>query len=242
MFERLAAFLWNLTPFEALLWIAAENVLILLGALVFGHLLILLCGGRREENRPDPLSRREVLLAALCVSMNAAVTFAGWVLWKRGWIQVRFDGGWRAVMDFAILLAAMDAAMYVLHRTAHHPRLYPWLHAAHHRTERPRPLTLFVMHPLEAAGFGALWLGILLAYAPTWAGMAAYLTVNVVCGVLGHVGVDPFPRTWRRIPLLGLLATSRFHAVHHVDRARNLGFYSVIWDRLFGTMERERAA
>ena len=236
MFDRLSAFLWGLAPLEAALWIAAENAALFLGALAFGHLVIALCGRRWTHGAPDPVSAREALLAALCVGMNVAVTLLGWFLWKRGWIRVRPDSGWRAVVDFLILLSVMDAAMYVLHRLAHHRLLYPWLHAAHHRTERPRPLTLFVMHPLEAAGFGALWLGLLLLYSPTWAGMTAYLTVNVACGVLGHVGVDPFPRAWARLPLLGLLAGSRFHEDHHRNRERNLGFYSTVWDRLFGTI------
>ena len=59
--------------------------------------------------------------------------------------------------------------------------------------------------------------------------MTAYLTLNAACGVLGHVGVSPYPASWRRIPLLGLVATSRFHESRHRDRTSNLGFYTVVW-------------
>jgi hypothetical protein len=85
---------------------------------------------------PDPLSARELRLAALCVAMNTVVTIAGWLLWREGLIRVRFDLGWAATADALILLAAMDAAMYGLHRVAHHTLLFDWIHAIHHRTER----------------------------------------------------------------------------------------------------------
>ncbi|HZN63134.1 MAG TPA: sterol desaturase family protein [Planctomycetota bacterium] len=109
------------------------------------------------------------------------------------------------------------------------------MHATHHRYENPRPLSLFVMSPLETAAFGMLWLAVLRLYAPTWNGMALFMTVNLVSGVLGHVGVDPHPRIWSRVPGLKLVSTSVFHNRHHLERDRNLGFYTVIWDRLFGT-------
>ena len=59
----------------------------------------------------------------------------------------------------------------------------------------------------------------------------------VAFGTLGHSGVEPFPRSWPRIPLLRLLGTSTFHAEHHEEPAHNFGFYTLIWDQLFGTLD-----
>jgi Delta7-sterol 5-desaturase len=201
------------------------NLLILVLVVSLGHAV----RSRAEEDRPPPLTAGEIGLAVLSALINSGVTLAGWELWRRGVIRPRADLGWRAAVDVLFLLFAMDVALYVLHRLAHHPRLYPLLHEVHHRYERPRPLTLFVMHPLEVAGFGALWIGLLCVYAPTWAGMGIYLTLNLLSGTVGHLGGRSFPG-------VGWISGSDVHGAHHRDPSRNLGFYTRIWDRLFGTM------
>ena len=63
-------------------------------------------------------------------------------------IVIGRDIGWYAWLDVLILLLIMEFAMYVLHRVVHLPWFYP-IHHLHHRYERPRPLDLFVLHPLE---------------------------------------------------------------------------------------------
>jgi sterol desaturase/sphingolipid hydroxylase (fatty acid hydroxylase superfamily) len=140
------------------------------------------------------------------------------------------------VVDFGALFLAMDFAMYIFHRVAHHPLLYPLIHDTHHRFENPRPLTLFVLNPFETLGFGALWLVVISIYHSSFAGMILYLTLNVAFGLMGHLGVEPFPARWLEVPLIRYISTSTFHAEHHQDRHHNYGFYTVIWDRLFGTL------
>jgi sterol desaturase/sphingolipid hydroxylase (fatty acid hydroxylase superfamily) len=139
-------------------------------------------------------------------------------------------------VDFVVLVLMMDAAMYVMHRVAHAPFLYTRLHAPHHRYVHARPLTLFVLSPLEVLGFGALWLGVCVAYESSWLGMLLYLAFNTLWGVLGHLGVEPFPEGWVRWPVLGRIATTTFHARHHLESDSNFGFYTLLWDRLFGTL------
>jgi lathosterol oxidase len=233
--ERLALALKDLPPAEAVAWMALINIAAFLSALAFGHLAILACSRRYAFAAPPALTRAEVLLAAGCVLANIAVNVVGWILWKEGIIRVRSAGGWSVLLDFFVLLGVMDLLMYALHRVAHHRWFYGWLHAAHHAYENPRPLTLFVMNPLEALAFGALWLAVITVYPPTWIGMTAFLGANLVSGMLGHVGVNPFPGRWNRIPILGVISTSAFHNLHHRNPDRNLGFYTTLWDRLFHT-------
>ena len=63
-----------------------------------------------------------------------------------------------------------------------------------------------------------------------------YLGLNLAFGTLGHVGVEPYPAAWFRWPVLRDLGSSTFHAGHHQDLAVNFGFYTTLWDRLFGTL------
>jgi len=129
--------------------------------------------------------------------------------------------------------------MYVFHRVAHHPMLYPLIHQTHHRYENPRPLTLFVLNPFEVLGFGVLWLIVIALYPSSWLGIILYLTVNIAFGLVGHLGVEPLPGLWLRVPVLRYVSTSTFHSEHHQDKEHNYGFYTLIWDRLFGTLSPE---
>ncbi|MGN6506924.1 MAG: sterol desaturase family protein [Tepidisphaeraceae bacterium] len=228
----------HLMPYEAALFALLGNTAVFLLSLGFGHVLVLRYRNQPVTAAPDPLEAAEVLLALACVVLNSLVAFVGWCLWRGGLIVLRDEISWRILLDTLILLVVMDFAMYVLHRIAHHPWLFPLVHRTHHRYDRPRPLNLFVLNPFEVLGFGGLWLIVLSLHAFTWFGMIAYLALNLLFGTIGHLGVEPFPRLWKRLPLIKHLGSSTFHADHHQDGAVNFGFYSDVWDRLFRTQKR----
>ena len=169
--------------------------------------------------------------------LNGFVAFAGWLLLTGGVLTVRRETTpWRVALDVVVLLLAMDFLMYVFHRLAHAKWVYPIAHSTHHRYDKPRPLNLFVLNPFEVLGFGALWLALITLYPATWAGILIYLGLNLAFGTLGHLGVEPFPAAMARWPLLRHLGSSTFHANHHQDGHHNFGFYTDVWDRLFGTL------
>jgi sterol desaturase/sphingolipid hydroxylase (fatty acid hydroxylase superfamily) len=213
----------------------AENLLIFALALASGAIGLHLFASRRVAELPDRLTRAEVLFAAVTILLNTAVTVVGLYLYRAGLIRFRSDVGPRVLLDVFVLLLVMDVLMYVLHRVAHHPWLFPIVHSVHHRYERVRPLTLFVLHPVETLSFGGLWLALLWVYPPSWLGMSIYLALNVAFGIIGHMGVEPLPGRVRRLPGLRLIAMAGFHATHHREPNKNYGFYTSIWDRLFGS-------
>src|SRR5262249_36003945 len=200
-------------------------------ALVLGGWLVRRYADRRVALSPLPLCRLEVAIALSNVLLNTVVTLVGLFLWRWGVIRFRMDVGVWAWLDVLVLLLVMDLAMYVLHRLAHHPLLYPLMHKLHHEYDRVRPLTLFILNPAENLAFGALWLVLISLYTSSWLGMSVYLTLNVLFGMVGHLGVEPLPARWAQAPVLRYLAGSTFHARHHQDRGCNFGFYTLIWDR-----------
>ena len=216
-------------------WLVALNVVVFALSLLAGAILVRLFHDRPVADGPDPVSWQEWALATSCVALNSGVTVAGWWLWRRGLIVVRPGGLGRSAADVAVLFVAMDFLMYVFHRAAHVGWLFPWVHATHHRYDRPRPLNLYVLNPAEVLGFGGLWLGVLCTHPSTAAGIGVYLAINLSFGTLGHLGVEPFPRSVGRWPVLRHLGSSTFHAHHHGDRDVNFGFYTDVWDRLFRT-------
>ena len=226
----------RMRPGEAVAWLFAVNVLLFVLALVVGEILVRLFGSQLVGPAPPPVDRREIALAASCVLFNTVVNVIGWWMWRSGYLTIRLDTGVRAWLDALVLLVMMDLAMYVTHRLAHLPWIYRLVHATHHKYDRPRPLDLFVLSPLEVLGFGGLWLAILWVYSASWLGIVVYLTLNLAFGLVGHLGVEPFPRSWASHRVLKYLGTSTFHAGHHQDGRGNFGFYTLIWDRMFGTL------
>jgi sterol desaturase/sphingolipid hydroxylase (fatty acid hydroxylase superfamily) len=223
---------------HAAFWLFIQNVLQFVICLAVGQLLVVVFARRRTIDTPLPLERREVLLALSVVFLNTMVAVAGWYLWRAGVIKINRDLGIWTFFDVVLLLVAMDFLMYVTHRICHHPKLFPIVHQTHHIYDRPRPLSLFVLNPVEVFGFGSLWLLVLVAHSWSWMAICLYLFLNAAFGTLGHLGVEPFPRFWTKIPVIGRLTTSTFHGQHHQVKDFNFGFYTDIWDRMFDTLHK----
>lgn len=224
---------------EAALLVMFANTAMFFVALVAGEYLVKLFAAHRITPAPEPVTTAEVVLAAACVVLNGLVAVAGVILWREDFIRLRQYGDYSTLLvlvDAVVLFVAMDLLMYCFHRAAHLPLFYPIAHSTHHLYNRPRPLSLFVLHPVEVIGFGGLWLIVLVAYSSSIEGILIYLTLNLAFGLIGHLGVEPAPGGWVRMPGLRFVSTSTFHAEHHSDRGHNYGFYLLIWDSLFGTL------
>lgn len=221
---------------QAAFWLFMQNLLQFALCLFAGHLCIKWFEKHRIGESPEPLEKRELALAFSCVLLNSVVALTGWYLWRRGIIVIHNDISVFTIIDVIVLLLMMDFLMYVTHRICHHKLFFSWVHGTHHLYSRPRPLSLFVLNPLEVFGFGALWLVVLSIYHSSWAAIVVYLLLNAAWGTIGHIGVEPMPKFWPKIPLLGRLSTSTFHSQHHRLEDKNFGFYTDVWDRLFGTV------
>ncbi|MET7419448.1 sterol desaturase family protein [Dactylosporangium sp. NPDC005555] len=215
----------------------AENAALVGVTVVLGHWVLRWPGADRVTAPAGPVSRLELGLVASATVLNAGVTVAGWWLWQAGTITLTLPLTWRALLDFVVLVVVMDVILYAGHAAAHVRWLFPLAHRLHHVFADPRPVTLFALHPVEVIGFGGAWL-LVLAVHPfsVWA-LAAYTGVNLLFGILGHLGVEPLPLRVRASAVFKWVATPGMHAGHHAAPRFNLGFYSTVWDRLFGTLD-----
>ena len=208
----------------------AENLLVTAIALFAGWLTL------RLSNKPiHPASKTEVLTCLATNAINTIVTFAGFKLWQYGYITFGFELSWHIIPHFILLFLAMDLAMYIFHYAIHHSVVYKAIHRFHHHYNNPIPIDLFVLHPLETVSFGALWLVTIALFPFNFYAVIIYLTVNVVFGIAGHLGIEPVSDKLRNSLLLKYLGTSSFHHAHHTDVSYNFGFYTSIWDRVFKT-------
>ncbi|RPE08873.1 fatty acid hydroxylase family protein [Chitinophaga lutea] len=217
----------ELPPGIQFLVFLAQNLFVFAAALLFGALML------RKNGVPwEPASKRDRFIAAGTVLINTVVTQAGFMLWQKGWIVI--DSSWSAYffVDALILFFVMDFLMYVFHWTIHYSFLYRFIHTLHHEAIDPKPIDLFVLHPAETFAFGGMWLAILLPWAFNIWAMVLYLVLNVVFGIVGHLGGNG---QHYNTGITRFIGTSRFHHDHHRNLHCNFGFYTNLWDRLFGT-------
>lgn len=222
---------------EALLFFWITNIAVFLGSVLLCWLLGIIFHQRRIFDQWQPLHKIEMVAAASAIVLNAIISVIGWYLWHKGFIDIKNRGMGRSIVDCLLMIMVMDFGMYIFHRLAHVPLIYRLIHRFHHRHETTNPVSLFVLHPLEVLGFGSLMLVFLLVYPMSLYGLMGYLALNILFGTLGHSGVEPFPRILKKIPGLRNIGTSTFHAEHHEHPHYNFGFYTLIWDRIFGTLD-----
>ena len=223
---------------EYALWILflAENILITISVLLIGRLL-------QQKFAPVPFTTyrytsREWFICAVTNLLNTVVTYAGFRLWRSSYLVMDMSVSLFIILDFLLLFLAMDLLMYIFHYIIHKTFLYKAMHGLHHQAVDPKPIDLFVLHPVETLCFGGLWLILLLVYPFNIYAIIPYLTVNVIFGMLGHLGIEPLPEKMRNNTVLKYLGTSTFHHQHHQDVHYNFGFYTTLWDRLFGTLQK----
>ncbi|MFD2036305.1 sterol desaturase family protein [Belliella marina] len=214
------------------------NVLILGMALGIGQLIL---RGYHQQIRPN--RPKDWGIGMLTVSINALITQFGLYLYSLGYLQVDFV--WQPskfVLGLLGLFFAMDLFMFIFHYFIHQTKLHKIIHSLHHQAMHPKPIDLFVLHPIETLGFGILFIGVLCCISFQIHAILIYLMLNVLFGIIGHLGFEPLKK-WpkNKYSLLNYLGTSSFHHLHHEDLSCNFGFYTNLWDRLFGTYQKGEA-
>ncbi|MBB6269750.1 sterol desaturase/sphingolipid hydroxylase (fatty acid hydroxylase superfamily) [Pedobacter cryoconitis] len=220
-----------------LLWLIflMENIMITILVLFFGKII-------HQKYSEAPFVpyhyvAREWKICAWTNILNTLVTYAGFKLWEHGYVIIGIDISLIIITDFLLLFIAMDFLMFIFHYCIHQTFLYKIVHQLHHQAINPKPIDLFILHPLETISFGALWLILLTLFHFNIYSVIIYLIINVIFGLAGHLGIEPLPVKVRSLPLIKYLGTSSFHHNHHLKEEYNFGFYTSIWDRLFGTFK-----
>ncbi|TGY89332.1 fatty acid hydroxylase family protein [Marinicauda algicola] len=249
-----------MTPHEFLVGLPA----IWLPAVLFASLILrytLIAGGATAllalfRRRVDPVRlqkipisgaqiRRELFWSVVSL-MIFSVVLAGLIAVHQVWpifkLYPEFGKhglAWEFVA-LAILFFGHDAYFYAAHRLMHAPGVYERVHAVHHRSTNPTPLAAFSFHPLEAV-VELAGVVLLICIVPVSATMVLIFTfISVVLNVIGHLGVEVYPRWWLTHPILGALNSATVHNHHHRTYRGNYGLYTLIWDRLFGTFKPPR--
>lgn len=180
--------------------------------------------------------KREVgwsLVTALVFGAFFGVAYSGLPPQPLSW-----PGAWK-VLEFCLWLGLVliihDTYFYWSHRLAHHPRVFRFVHRVHHESRNPSPFAALAFHPSEAL-LQAVWAVPVARALPIPSSVwLVFAFVAMFINVLGHCGVELYPRSWATHPVLGWLNTATAHNQHHLTLHRNFGLYFTFWDRVMGT-------
>jgi sterol desaturase/sphingolipid hydroxylase (fatty acid hydroxylase superfamily) len=139
--------------------------------------------------------------------------------------------------SFVILIVLQDAYFYVTHRAMHHQRFFALVHRAHHLSMSPSPWAAYAFSPIEALVHAAFVPLALLVVPVHTMVLFAFLGFMIIRNVIGHLGVELFPRGFTRSRVWGWSTTTTHHDLHHRTFRTNFGLYFTWLDRLCGTTD-----
>jgi sterol desaturase/sphingolipid hydroxylase (fatty acid hydroxylase superfamily) len=148
------------------------------------------------------------------------------------------EHGW-AYFAFTVVLlvVAQDAYFYWTHRAMHHPLLFRHVHLAHHRSNNPSPFAAYAFAPAEALVHAA-FVPLMLLWLPVhMVAVFVFLAFMILRNVLGHLGIELFPRWFARSRWTRWSTTTTHHALHHRRVGTNYGLYFTFWDRWMKTTD-----
>lgn len=198
---------------------------------------------RARRLQPVDFARAD-LLREFLTSLRTALVFGtlfGFVYAGLPLVKLEAPGALKA-LEFSgwllFLLVVHDTYFYWSHRLAHHPRVYRWLHSLHHQSRNPSPFAALSFGVADAV-VQVAWAVPLVRFVPVpslvW---LVFSFVAIFINVVGHCGVEPYPSSWQRHPVLKWLNFATMHNQHHLVLEGNYGLYFSAWDRWMGTLVR----
>ena len=140
------------------------------------------------------------------------------------------------ILSIFIAMAIHDAYFYWAHRAMHTKLLYKRVHAVHHKSINPTPLSAYCFHPIEAFLELFFLLPMLMVLPMHGYAVFIFLFITFWFNVEGHTGIEFNPRGMWDAWWGGWLTTPTHHNLHHQKFACNYALYYRYWDKFFGTL------
>lgn len=135
---------------------------------------------------------------------------------------------------FFILLIIDDTWFYWMHRLIHHPKIYKYIHAVHHKSIDINPFSSISFHALEPFLLTS-WIFPVAFFIPTYAPVLGILQLYALLhNIKTHLGYEFYPSNFNK-GWLKFLTASTHHNMHHSKFNGNYGIHFRFWDRLCDT-------
>jgi sterol desaturase/sphingolipid hydroxylase (fatty acid hydroxylase superfamily) len=183
--------------------------------------------------------RFEIKNTLIIFLVGSPTTLLGSMLYASGATKITTNAasiGWPMIVATLVgLIVFNDAWFYAWHRLLHHPKLFRYIHAVHHKSVDVNPFSSYSFHWFEGFILSAWVLPAVLIvpiYLPI---LGALHAVGLLNNVMSHSGYEFLPRWLLRVPLLRWINTSTYHNLHHTSSKGNYALMFRFWDRIFGT-------
>ncbi|WP_284125698.1 sterol desaturase family protein [Parerythrobacter aestuarii] len=186
--------------------------------------------------------RREFLSSLRTVFVFSITTLSSLLMRETGLVRFSFETPDLTILalECITIIIAHDAYFYWMHRTIHHRRLFRTWHLHHHKSRTPTAWAAYSFSGWEAAAeaaFVPLFLLAATTLGVEYSGWAIFVFLwhMIFRNVIGHCGVEIYPRWWVDSPLTQWWNTVTHHDLHHSSGTWNFGLYFTWWDRWMGT-------
>lgn len=177
------------------------------------------------------LTKKDIYNSIQILVINILIAIPGYLLFKNG--AIRFLTEEHFIRDLLLLYFIFDFIMYVLHLVSHYVWPFKLFHVKHHTHQYFNAISLYVMEPVETIMFGLLLTMSAYCFTINLYSFLMFLFLNWIFGIIGHLNT----KSTKQPKIFG---NHIFHKTHHQKPNTNYGFYTVIWDKLFGTFYQKK--
>jgi ring-1,2-phenylacetyl-CoA epoxidase subunit PaaE len=171
----------------------------------------------------------------------ASTLFTGIIFYFRdaGWTRFYTDTGrygwWYEALAVIIILLASDSWFYWTHRWLHHPKIYKYIHAVHHKSLDTTPYTTFSFHPIEGV-LNTVWVLPMVMIMPvSLFALGIVQVLGMFNNIKSHFGYELYPKFFANVFPFNQLITSTHHNIHHTRYNGNYALMIRFWDVVCGT-------
>ena len=203
---------------------------LLIGSNILMYLLTIVISyswSKFHKHKTLELTKHDIYNSITVVIINILVAIPGYLLFTNN--KISFNTNSSFIIDFILLFFIFDITMYFLHLISHYVWPFKKFHDKHHAHTYFNAISLYVMEPFESLLFGILLTTCTFFIELNIYSFLVFIFLNWALGVIGHLNT-----TSTKQPLL--FGNHVFHKAHHQEGNKNFGFYTVIWDKLFGTI------
>ncbi|TAE30002.1 MAG: hypothetical protein EAZ91_11180 [Cytophagales bacterium] len=143
-------------------------------------------------------------------------------------------GWWYEALTVLTMLIISDTWFYWSHRAMHHPTLYKYVHALHHKSLDVNPYTSTSFHVIEAVWLTVWILPVAMVMPVSMTALGIMQVLGTFNNLKSHLGYELFPKFFS-MPPFNMLVTATNHSLHHTQYNGNYGLFFRFWDIVCGT-------
>jgi ring-1,2-phenylacetyl-CoA epoxidase subunit PaaE len=196
--------------------------------------------GKKLSNRKIQLSKRAGLPQIKDEIGTTMLSFIGSTVFMLLLLSLKDSGltkfymtegkpGWYEGITVIVMLLISDTWFYWSHRAMHHPKIYKYVHALHHKSLDVNPYTSTSFHVIEAVWLTVWVLPLAMVMPISMTALGIMQVLGTFNNLKSHLGYELFPKFFK-IPPFNMLVTATNHSLHHTQYNGNYGLFFRFWD------------